>query len=96
MAVYSLSSKAAADLSGIYEYTILSFGLKQARSYLTGLHERIQSLAESPMQGRSASELSPGLRRLEYESHVVFYLPRDKGIRIVRVLHQNMDMKRHL
>jgi toxin ParE1/3/4 len=48
------------------------------------------------MQGRSASELSPGLRRLEYESHVVFYVSKAKGIRIVRVLHQNMDMKRHL
>src|SRR5690242_12420944 len=96
MAVYSLSAKAAADLSQIYEYTILNFGLKQAREYLTGLHERFEILAGNPMQGRSASELSPGLRRLEYESHVVFYVPRDKGIRVVRVLHQSMDMKRHL
>ena len=31
MAVYSLSSKAAADLDQIHEYTILNFGLKQAR-----------------------------------------------------------------
>ncbi len=96
MADYSLSSKAAADLSGIYEYTILNFGLKPARDYLTGLHERFESLAGNPMQGRSASELSPDLRRLEFESHVVFYVPKAKGIRIVRVLHQNMDMKRHL
>jgi len=96
MAVYSLSSKAAADLSRIYEYSILNFGLKQAREYLTGLHERFETLAESPMQGRSASELSPDLRRLEYESHVVFYVPMAKGVRIVRVLHQSMDMKRHL
>ena len=96
MAVYSLSAKAAADVSGIYEYTILNFGLKKAREYLTGLHERFENLAGNPMQGRRASELSPGLRRLEYESHVVFYLPKAKGIRIVRVLHQNMDMKRHL
>jgi toxin ParE1/3/4 len=96
MAVYSLSAKAAADLSGIYEYAILNFGLTKAREYLTGLHERFETLAENPMQGRSASELSPGLRRLEYESHVVFYVPKAKGIRIVRVLHQNMDMKGHL
>ena len=96
MAVYSLSSKAAADLSRIYEYTILNFGLTQAREYLTGLHERFESLAENPMQCRSASELSPGLRRLEYESHVVFYVAKAKRIRIVRVLHQSMDMKRHL
>jgi toxin ParE1/3/4 len=96
MAVYSLSAKAAADLSGIYEYTILNFGLTKAREYLTDLHERFESLAENPMQGRSASELSPDLRRLEYESHVVFYVSKAKGIRIVHVLHQNMNMKRHL
>ncbi|MEK9141767.1 MAG: type II toxin-antitoxin system RelE/ParE family toxin [Nitrospirota bacterium] len=51
MAGYSLSSKAAADLDGIYEYTILHFGLEQARVYLFGLHERFQMLAEQPTQG---------------------------------------------
>ncbi|MDP2239639.1 MAG: type II toxin-antitoxin system RelE/ParE family toxin [Burkholderiales bacterium] len=96
MGIYSLTSKAAADLDQIHEYTILNFGLKQAREYLSGLHERFKTLAENPMQGRSASELSPGLRRLEYQSHVVFYVPTDKDIRIVRVLHQSMDVKRHV
>jgi plasmid stabilization system protein ParE len=27
---------------------------------------------------------------------VVFYVPKDNGVRIVRVLDQRMDMKRHL
>lgn len=84
MAAYSHSSKAAADLDGIYEYTILNFGLGQARTYLLGLHERFESLAEHPMHGRKADELAPGLRRFEYQSHIVFYVPKDKGIRIVR------------
>jgi toxin ParE1/3/4 len=96
MAVYSLSSKADADLDGIYEYTILNFGLEQARVYLLGLHERFGMLAEQPTHGGKADELAPGLRRLGYQSHVVFYMPKDNGIRIVRVLHQSMDVKRHL
>jgi toxin ParE1/3/4 len=96
MASYSLSSKAAADLEGIHEYTILHFGLEQARVYLLGLHERFQMLAEQPTQGRKADELAPGLRRVEYQSHVVFYIPKDHGIRIVRVLHQRMDVTRHV
>lgn len=41
MASYSLSSKAAADLEDIYEYTIIHFGLEQARVYLLGLHARV-------------------------------------------------------
>ena len=96
MAVYSLSSKADADLDGIYEYTILNCGLEQARAYLLGLHERFETLAKHPMHGRKAEELAPGLRRFEYQSHIVFYVPKDKGIRIVRVLHQDMDVKRHI
>ncbi len=96
MAGYSLSSKAAADLDGIYEYTILHFGLEQAKAYLFGLHERFQMLAAQPTQGRTADELAPGLRRIEYQSHVVFYMSKDDGIRIVRVLHQRMDVARHV
>jgi toxin ParE1/3/4 len=48
------------------------------------------------MHGRKEDELAPGLRRFEYQSHIVFYVPKDKGVRIVRVLHQSMDVKRHL
>ncbi|TKB93177.1 MAG: type II toxin-antitoxin system RelE/ParE family toxin [Nitrospira sp.] len=96
MASYSLSSKAAADLEDIYEYTIIHFGLEQARVYLLGLHGRFQMLAEQPTQGRKADELAPGLRRVEYQSHVVFYIPKDHGVLIVRVLHQRMDVTRHV
>ena len=95
MVAYSLSSKAAADLDGIYEYTILTFGLPQARNYLLGLHECFQMLADNPLYGRSATELATNLRRLEYQSHVVFYVPREQGVLIVRVLHQSMDVPGH-
>ena len=74
MAAYRLSGKAEADLDGIYEYTIASFGLAQARDYLNGLHERFRRLAEQPLLGRDAPRISPGLRRHEHRSHVVFYV----------------------
>ena len=48
MVAYSLSPKAATDLDGIYEYTIVTFGLTQARNYLAGLHECFQVLADNP------------------------------------------------
>jgi len=96
MAVYSLTTQADADLEGIYEYTIFNFGLAQARNYLDGLRARFDMLAEHPLHGRSDEALAPGLRRSEYESHIVFYMPQDDGILIVRVLHQRMDVGRHL
>ena len=96
MAAYSLSAKAAADIDAIYEYTILSFGLAQARAYVMGLHERLGVLAENPSHGRNADDIATSLRRFAYGSHIVFYVAKTKGIRIVRVLHQSMDVKRHL
>jgi toxin ParE1/3/4 len=95
MAACSLSSQAATDIAGIYEYTIQTFGLAQARNYLAGLHDRFQMLAENPLYGRSATDLATNLRRLEYRSHVVFYVPKEPSILIVRVLHQSMDATTH-
>jgi plasmid stabilization system protein ParE len=40
--------------------------------------------------GRACDVISPGLHRHEQGKHVVFYRLRPGGIRIVRVLHQQM------
>jgi toxin ParE1/3/4 len=79
MAAYSLSSKAVSDLGGIYDYTILNFGLEQARAYLLALQERFQMLADYPGVGRSATQLAPELRRHAYQSHIIFCIPKEKG-----------------
>ena len=96
MAAYRLSREAAIDLGGIHAYTTVNFGLTQARRYLSGMHERFGDLARQPMLGRSASHLVPNLRRYEYRSHVVFFVAEDDGVLIVRVLHQSMDVRRHI
>ncbi len=44
MAVYKLSGKASADVEDIYEYTIVNFGIEQARKYLHGLGDCFQAL----------------------------------------------------
>ncbi len=96
MGKFHLTNRAVTDLSEIADFTIQSFGIKQARFYRDGLNNCFEILAENPKLGRSAAELSPDLRRYEYQSHVVFYIPKDTGTLIVRVLHHRMDFKRHL
>ena len=96
MAAYRLTRRAATDLEAIFEYTAEQFGVEQARSYLGGLHACCGRLADSPRLGRSAASLSPGLRRCEFRSHVVFYLAESEGVVIVRVLHERMDAPRHV
>ena len=97
MASYRLTRKADNDLAALYEYGILNFGLGKAKSYLIGMYERFDQLAGQPDIGRSADELLPGMTRLEYGSHVIFYMAHPDGsVLIVRVLRKEMDFKRHL
>jgi len=96
MVSYSLTKKAEADIAGIYEYTILKFGLEQARKYFFCLHDLFQSIAGNPMIGRSVGEINQAWRCLEYNSHIVFYIPKSNGVRIIRILHQSMDAGKHL
>ncbi len=95
MAKYRLSRRAAADVDEIADYSIKQFGIKQARRYRDGLETCFQTLAENPRLGRSAEQLAPSLRRFEHQSHIVFYIPEDWGVLIVRVLHEKMDVPRH-
>jgi len=93
---FHLTNRAVTDLSDIADFTIQSFGIEQARFYRDGLNNCFEILADNPHLGRSAAELAPNLKRSEYQSHVVFYVPRNTDILIIRILHQRMDFKRHL
>ena len=95
MPEYQLSRPAAADVDEIADDSIEHFGIKQARRYGDGLETCFQTLAENPGLGRSAEQLARDLRRFEHQSHIVFYIPEDWGVLIVRVLHKNMDVPGH-
>ena len=96
MANYRLTKKADSDITQLYEYGILNFGLNQAQSYLLGLYDDLDHLVQNPLLGHSAHELSLGLRRFEYQSHVIFYEPEEDGVLVVRILRGEMDFRRHL
>ena len=95
MAEHRLSSRAEADLAGIADYTIETFGIEQARRYRDEFETCFENLAENPRRGRSAEPLAPGLRRFEHRSHVVFYVEDGNGVLIVRILHASMNAPRH-
>lgn len=96
MAKFLLTNRAATDLSDIADFTIQTFGIEQARFYRDGLNHCFEILAENPQLGRNVAELAQSLKRFEYQSHVVFYIPKESHILIIRILHQRMDFWRHL
>ncbi len=94
MGVYRLSRKAASDIEDIHTYTIEQHGLAAARKYVNGLHACFELLAEYPMLGRRADRIAPGVRRHEFQAHVIFYVQREASVQIARVLHTRMDAPR--
>jgi toxin ParE1/3/4 len=85
-----VSVEAQADIDQISAYTTDKWGWQQTDRYLSELEDSIQLLAQNPEMGRACDAISPGLRRHEVSKHVVFYRLKPGGIRIVRVLHQQM------
>ncbi|HME58787.1 MAG TPA: type II toxin-antitoxin system RelE/ParE family toxin [Terracidiphilus sp.] len=85
-----VSVEAQADIDLIAAYTTDTWGWQQTDRYLNKLEDSIQLLAQNPEMGRACDAISPGLRRHEQGKHVVFYRLKPGGIRIVRVLHQQM------
>jgi len=94
VAEYWLRPKAQSDIDDIWDYTVKTWGVEQARSYLTGLRQVCTQLAENPELGLCRDELHRGLRVYPSGKHLVFYLTRTEGIDIVRILHESMDSRR--
>jgi toxin ParE1/3/4 len=89
------SSLARADIRHIGDYTITNWNEAQADKYLGELEAFCQRIADGHAIGRPCDDVSPGLFRLEYVSHVVFYRPKPYGIRVVRILGQRQLPKLH-
>ena len=87
---------AEADLIGIWVYSFETWGEAQADRYLDALGQGIHNLAEAPRNGYSRNELREGYWSKKLEHHIVFYTFTDVELRIRRVLHEVMDVGRHL
>lgn len=84
------------DLIDIWIYTLGEWGESQADQYLDDLENNFILLAQQPLICRERSEISPPVRIHHHAHHLIVYTIADDGINIVRVLHENMDVKANL
>lgn len=80
------------DLVEIWHYTAAHWDADQADGYLRAIAARIETLFDFPELGSDYGHVRPGYRRLRVERHRVFYRIGARGIEIVRVLHERMDI----
>lgn len=103
-----LSAAAASDYSDIARWTLEQFGTEQARTYAELLDGALSDLHAGPNapgarprmdlpQGFFALHTSGGRRKARH--FIVFRCSRnadEEYIEVVRILHDSMDMQRHL
>tara|TARA_R110001583_G_scaffold416_1_gene3930 strand:+ start:652 stop:954 length:303 start_codon:yes stop_codon:yes gene_type:complete len=95
IASYELSPEAEQDLSDIFDYTEMEFGLDQAVQYLKDLERCFIQLCNNLNIGRERIEIREALYSFVSQSHVVFYRILNDRLRVVRVLHGSRDLPRH-
>ena len=101
-----LTDAARADFAHIIAWTAERFGRRQAEVYRETLVEAIVALREGPeIHGvRLRRDLDPGIMTLSVARHrrkgrhlIVFRnAPRPMTITVLRILHDAMDLRRHM
>ena len=96
MAEYRLTPAAERDLESIWTYTVLKWGVAQANRYTDIMIASFSELAQSPKTAPACDHIRPGYRRRSVERHMIYFRITAYGIAIIRILHDRMDIARHL
>lgn len=86
-----LTPEAKKDLESIIAYTKDLFGVRQARTYKDGLEKLFEILADYPEIGSNRHDIQPGLRRLVYQAHAIYYRIEGNEIVVGRILGPGQD-----
>jgi len=100
-----LGAAAEVDFANILKWTAENFGPKQSRVYRDTLVQAIGELAGGPQVAgsKARNEIAPGLRTLHVARHgrrgshfIMYRAAPDNTIEIVRILHDRMELHRHI
>jgi toxin ParE1/3/4 len=92
---YGLSPLAVADLEDIWRYTVETWSVRQAEIYHAEIVTAFEGLASGLKIGCPA-DIRDGYFKYAVGSHVIYYILRDTEIAVIRILHRQMDVGRHL
>ena len=85
------SPEAETDLDEIWWY-IAQDNLGYADKFIDEIEAICRKLARFKSMGRNRDELHPGLQSFPVGKYLIFYMPINSGIEIIRVLHGMMDI----
>ncbi len=96
MVGFVLSKAAIADLKSIGRYTYDNWGENQQNIYLGDIYKVFNNLTCLTIKGHSVYEIRKNYFKYKVGKHIVFYKEEQNIIYIIRVLHERMDVEKHL
>ena len=92
------SDDAEADLERLWLSAARRYGAAHAFRVLSHLDDLFCHLEQFPGMGRQHPKLRPGIRYFPVRIYpfIVFFKQQSDGIRIVRILHDKMQVEDHL
>ena len=100
-----LTEMAEVDLISIKIWTTEKFGAPQAAKYLKAIASALEDLilGPEPIGSKSREDIGPKIRTLHVQRKgnkgrhlIVFKEARNQTIQVLRLLHDSMDLPRHL
>ena len=91
-----LKPEAEKDLSKIFEHTAMSWGIVQAEKYQDEMYEGMNLLLTKKNLGKEFLYAELSYRKLHVNRHLIFYRVEKQKCVVVRILHDRMDIKKHL
>ena len=98
-----LGRRAEDDLANVAAWTAENFGARQADAYIDAILDTIDELAAGqPIRSKARDEISADLRTLHMAKprrrgkHLLMYLESEDTVTILRILHDSMEIARHL
>jgi len=90
------SKKSLKDLENITDYTAQMWGANQAKVYLKDIRDKVHHIANGEAIVQVLHIPRPGMLKVRVNRHIVIFESTDATVRIIRILHDTMDIPQHL
>lgn len=93
MAQVLFTPLASEDLRDIWIYLVEKAGSETANKFLSEVKKKCESVSKFPEMGRVRHEYLLNLRSFPFSNYIIFYLPLEDGIEVLRIIHSSRDVQ---
>ena len=88
--------KVSRGFRNITDYTAQMWGAKQAKVYLKDIRDKVNQIANGEAIVQVLHIPRPGMLKVRVNRHLIIFESTDDTVRIIRILHDSMNIPQHL